>query len=838
MKIKLTNPNSRQLYTLMTVSLLFLSSFTFAQSITVSGIVTDDNSEPLPGVSIFIEGTNTGTSTDFDGNYLIDANLGDTLIFSYIGFKTQEVTVSSKTLNISLQEDLEKLDEVVVIGYGTTTIKDATGSVASVTAEDFNRGNIVTPENLISGRVAGVTINTGGEPGSGSTIRIRGGASLGASNDPLIVIDGLPIDNVTVGGSRSILSTINPSEIESFSVLKDASATAIYGSRASNGVIIITTKRGKKELSVNLNMQMGVGFTNNKVNVFTGDEFRALVNETRPDLVPLLGNANTDWQDEIYRSPLNSTLNLSVQGSLFDKVPSRLSVGRTLQDGLRLTSEFERNSASLSLNPNFFDDHLKISVNANGTLEKNRFSQGEEGNAITFDPTQPVNDPESPFGGFFQYYNLNDDGVLNETDLISLAPFNPVANLLQRVDVSEVKRLYGNVKLDYKFHFLKELSATVNLGYDEQRAEGQVNVSNENPLTQNDGRIVGSESNYSNYQRNVLLDAFLKYEIDGSKFDFDFTGGYSFQKFDSSQFVSGELLDDNDDTAPVLNVDPDLVLIGLFGRANLSWADKYLLTLSYRRDGTSRFSEENRWGNFPAAAFAWQVGDEFFPEAEGLSTLKLRLGWGITGQQDIGRVNSILFRSRYVQGLPASQYQFGGQNFLVGIPSFRNENIKWEETTTYNAGFDFGFLNDRFTGSIEGFYKESKDLLANAAISDGSNFSNSGFQNIGKFTSQGVEFAVSGDLISPINSKGFRWSLNYNATYLDAEIKELALDEDQLVGDIAGGVGNTIQIHRVGFAPFAYYVYRQIYTTEGLPIEGAYVDLNGDNVINNDDRYL
>ncbi|WP_318310143.1 SusC/RagA family TonB-linked outer membrane protein [Flagellimonas crocea] len=823
------------------LALLFLLSGVFLSNAQqqVSGNVTDASSgQPILGANVVEKGTTNGTTTDFDGNFSLEVEAGASIVISYIGFRSKEVVVDGPRVNVALEEDTQVLDEVVIIGYGTTTVKDATGSVASVTAEDFNQGNIVTPENLINGRVAGLTVNTGGEPGSGSTIRIRGGSSLGASNDPLIVIDGLPIDNVTVGGSRSILSTINPNEIESFSVLKDASATAIYGSRASNGVIIITTKSGRSELSVNLNVQAGVGFVSNKVDVFNAEEFRELVAENRPDLVPLLGNADTDWQDEIYRSPLNSNVNLSIQGSILDKLPTRLSLGRTLQDGLRLTSEFERNTVSLSMNPTFFDDHLKVSLNANGTLEKNRFSQGEEGNAITFDPTQPVYDPDSPFGGFFQYYNLNDDGVINEADLISLAPFNPVANLLQRRDVSEVKRLFGNLKLDYQFHFLPELSATVNLGYDEQRAEGSVRVSDQNPLTQNDGRIVGSESNYTNYQKNTLLDAFLTYDHEGDRLDFDLTAGYSFQKFDSSQFVSGELLDDNDDTAPVFNVDPDLVLIGLFGRANISWADKYLLTLSYRRDGTSRFSEENRWGNFPAAAFAWRISDEFFPEAKGLSSLKLRLGWGVTGQQDIGRVNSDLFRPRYVRGLPASQYQFGGQSYPVGIPSFRNENIKWEETSTYNAGFDFGLIEDRFSGSIEGFYKESKDLLANAAISDGSNFSNSGFQNIGNFITQGLEFAINGDIVRNDTPKGFRWNLNYNATYLDTEIRKLALDEDQLVGGIAGGVGNTIQIHRVGYAPFTYYVYRQVYNTEGQPIEGAYADLNGDNIINNDDRYL
>ena len=830
---------SMQIQLFVAIVMLFLSNTMYSQTNIVSGVVTDANtSEPLPGVSIIIKGTATGTTTDFDGNYTIEANNADILVFSYIGFQTAEIPVTSKTLNVALQEDLQKLDEVVVIGYGTTTVKDATGSVTAVTAADFNKGNIVTPENLINGRVAGLTVNTGGEPGSGSTIRIRGGSSLGASNDPLIVIDGLPIDNVSIGGSRSILSTINPNEIESFSVLKDASATAIYGSRASNGVIIISTKKGKRELSIDLNMSVGANTLTKTVDVFSADEYRRLVEQTQPDLLPLLGNANTNWQDEIYRSSLSTNQNLSIQGSLFDKVPARVSIGRTLQDGLRLTSEYERNSGSVSLNPNLFDDHLKISLNANGSLEKNRFAPGEEGNAITFDPTQPVYDANSPFGGFFQYTNLNDDGVLNESDLISLAPFNPVANLLQRNDVSDVKRFYGNLKFDYSFHFLPELSAVINLGYDEQRAEGNIDVSNLNPLAQNDGSIVGSKSTYSNYQKNKLFDGYLRYDEDGDKLDFDLTAGYSFQKFESSQYISGELLDDNDDTAPVLNIDPDLVLIGLFGRANISWADKYLLTLSYRRDGTSRFSKANRWGNFPAAAFAWQISDEFFPQAKGLSTLKLRLGWGITGQQDIGRTNSDLFRARYVTGLPASQYRFGNQVYPVGIPSFRNENIKWEETTAYNAGFDFGLLNDRFTGSLESFYKESTDLLANAAISDGSNFSNSGFQNIGNFTSKGIEFSINGDVVESSDTQGFNWNVNFNATYIDTEIKKLALDQDQLVGGISGGVGNTIQVNRVGYTPYAFYVYRQVYNAQGDPIEGGYADLNGDNIINNDDRYI
>lgn len=823
----------------MVLKLLFFICFSatsFAQQLTVSGIVTEENGGiPIPGVNIIVKNTNKGAVTDFDGNYQIQADKDDVLVFSFLGYELIEVIVSTSVINVSLKEDTEKLNEVVIIGYGTTTVKDATGSITSVTSKDFNKGNIVTPENLLNGRVAGLTVNTGGDPGAGSTIRIRGGASLDASNDPLIVIDGLPIDNNTIGGSRSVLSTINPNDIDSFTVLKDASATAIYGSRASNGVIIITTKRGSKNFRVNLDTQMGINTLPNTVDVFSADALRGVVAEQNPDLLPLLGNANTDWQKEIYRTGITSNLNLSIQGSLFDKLPARLSLGRTIQEGLRLTSKFERNTGSISLNPTFFDNHLKVSLNANGTLEKNRFAAGEEGNAITFDPTQPVYDENSPFGGFFQYYNDNNDGIINENDLIPLAPFNPVANLLQTRSISDVRRVYGNIKFDYNFHFLPELSAVVNIGYDEQSVEGSVKVSSKNPLTQVDGSIVGSDSNYTNYQKNVLFDGYLAYVKEMGAFDIDVTAGYSFQKFDSNQFNTNELLDNTEASEPVLNIDPDLVLIGYFGRANFDFSNKYLLTLSYRRDGTSRFSEANRWGNFPAAAFAWKINEDFFPEAKAVSTLKLRLGWGITGQQDIGRDNSDLYFSRYARGLPASQYQFGNQIIPIGIAQFRNEGLKWEETTTYNAGFDFGLLEDRFTGSIEAFYKESTDLLANTSISDGSNFSNAGFQNVGDFSTKGLEFTINGDIIK---KEKFNWNVNFNATLIKIQMEKLALDADQETGGIGGGTGGNIQLRRVGFNPFSFYVYKQVYNANGQPIEGAYSDLNGDNQITPEDRYL
>ena len=812
---------------------------TFGQKLKVAGSVTDSTTGlSIPGVSVTIKGSNLGTSTDFDGKYQIQTSQNDVLVFSFMGYQKMETIVKSATINIKLVEDTQKLDEVVIIGYGSTKIKDATGSVTSVTAKDFNKGNIVTPENLLSGRVAGLSVTTGGEPGSGSTIRIRGGASLGASNDPLIVINGLPVDNNTIGGSRSILSSINPSDIESFSVLKDASATAIYGSRASNGVIIITLKKGTKTFSATLDMNMSVNTLANKIDVFSANEFRDLVSTQNPSLLPLLGTANTDWQKEIYQNSISSNINVSANGMLLDKIPSRVSFGRTLQNGLVLTSGFERNTGSLSLNPSLFKDHLKVSVNANASLEKNRFASGQQGNAITFDPTQAVYDTDSPFGGYFQYYKDNNDGLINKSDLTERAPLNPVAELMQRNSRSEVKRIYGNVKLDYSFHFLPELSAVVNVGMDKSTADGFTKVSDQNPLSQADGRIIGSSTEYSNEQNNYLFDGYLGYKKQIGILNLDATAGYSYQKFTNQRFATNELLDDGVDSAPVTNIDPNLVLVGFFGRTNLSFYDKYIFTVSYRRDGTSRFSDANRWGNFPAAAFAWKIKEDFFSNSKTISNLKLRLGWGVTGQQDIGQTNLDLYMSRYTKGLPTSQYIFGNTVTNIAIPQFRNEDLKWEETTTYNAGLDFGFLNDRINATVEGFYKESKDLLAFSAISDGSNFSNSGFQNIGDFTSKGIEFSIGADILK--SEKGFNWNANFNTTFIKTQIKSLALGQDQLVGSAGAGAGNgsTAQIHRVGYTPYSFYVYKQIYNENGKPIEGAYADLNGDNIINDADLYI
>jgi len=612
------------------LSMLMLLPFAMFAQQTVKGKVLEKSTgQPLPGVNIVVKGTTNGTTTDFDGAFSLNVkDQNAVLVFSYLGYKTQEVAASGNFMTISLEDNAQALNEVLIIGYGTTTVKDATGSVASITSKDFNKGNIVTPASLITGHVAGVSVTTDGSPGGGSAIRIRGGSSLNASNDPLIVIDGLPLSNSTVGGSRSILASINPSDIASFSILKDASATAIYGSRASNGVIIITTKKGKDTFQANLDIKSGYQTLANTIHVFSANEFTKLITD-RVALgqsgisVAQLGNANTDWQKSIYKEGLTTDVSFSMRGSLFKKIPARFSMGHTNQPGLRRTSYFERGTTSLALSPTFFDDHLKVDVNANLNFENNRFAESVEGDAIRFDPTQPIYDSSSPFGGFFEYHT---NGEPNN------APRNPLASLLQNRNISNVTRFYGNAKIDYKFHFLPELRAVLNLGYDDSNGQGSSIRSTKSIRgyrTGNNKPFLGNESYYTSKRTNKLLDGYFKYNKKIEDLNIEATAGYSYQKFSSSGYTSGDLK--NPASQSDVQTNPDIVLIGFFARTNLSFVDKYLLTVSYRRDGTSRFSKANRWGNFPAAAFAWKMSEEdFLKDSKTISNLKLRLGWCIT----------------------------------------------------------------------------------------------------------------------------------------------------------------------------------------------------------------
>lgn len=839
---------------------LLLPFGVLAQS-SLSGVVLDSQTkQPLPGVNVIVQGANSSASTDFDGKFQLGGlKSGDKVVFSFVGYDSQTITFSGqKTVSISLVESANQLQEVVVqVGYGTVKKKDATGSVTTLTTKEFNKGANVTADNLLNGRIAGVTVNAGGgAPGSGAQIRIRGGSSLSASNDPLIVIDGLPISNSNTTGSTSILAALNPNDIESFNVLKDASATAIYGSRAANGVIIINTKRGSKKLSVEYNFQYGTGRLFNQVDVFSAKDFIAKVEANTingllsPGSTNLLGVddpttsvsddlstpgiiegrilSNTDWQRAIYRRTDFVDNSLSIRGSLFNRIPAKLTLGNTYQQGLRLTNDFTRNSASVVLNPNFFNDHLKLRLNANFTNENNRFADAVEGTAIRFDPTKPVYDAASPFDGFFEYRNGN-----TTADFLNQVPRNPVAQLMQTNHTGINNRIIGNFEIDYKFHFFPELRAVVNLGFDESNGERRRLVGN-TALTGfiNGNTLFGTNEFTEQTRRNKLLDAYFVYNKKFSNVNFELTSGYSYQKFQNYGFNTFNV---NDITAPDPRgfASPDEVLIGLFGRTNISINDKYLFTFSLRRDGTSRFSEDNRWGNFPSAAFAWKFGQDVFKNSKVVSDMKLRLGWGITGQQEIPVGDFYL--ERYNIGDPNSQYSFANLPYPVGVPAPRNPDLKWETTTTYNIGLDYGLFNNRITGSLDAFYKQTDDLFFNdTPYADGSNFSNSGPANIGSFSTKGIEFSLNADVIKRDN---LNWSVNFNATKFERRIDELPVGADLLFGQ-AGGTGGTVQIHREGYTPASFFVYKQLYSTDGSPIEGAFADLNGDGIINGDDRYI
>ncbi|WP_296142504.1 SusC/RagA family TonB-linked outer membrane protein [uncultured Flavobacterium sp.] len=819
--------------------LLLLLPFSVLAQNTLSGDVTDGVSGlPLPGVSVSVQGTTNGVSTDFDGNFqLSGVKNGDVISFSFLGFLTQTVTYSGqKNLAIKLQEDASQLEEVVVVGYGSVRKKDATGSVEVVSSEKFNRGNNVTAENLLNGRVAGLTVTTNGAPGSGSDIRIRGGASLGASNDPLIVIDGLPIDNGASGGSTSALASINPNDIESFSILKDASATAIYGSRASNGVIIITTKKGSQGgLQVSFNSLTTVNTLAKKTDVLSASQFRDVVNANGTAAqIALLGNSNTDWQDEIFHNTISVDNNLTIRGNLLNVVPARFSVGYTQVPGMLKTGEFKRTTTSVALNPSLFDDHLKINLNANISWQDNRFAEeGAIGNAIGFDPTQSVYDSSSRYGGYFQWLEADGDRVSTGAKL------NPVAMLEDRRNVTDNRRIYGNVQFDYKLHFFEDLRVVVNMGYDKQNGNGTntlVNTSVQGfqlgtySLHNGSYKNLGSFTYFNDEKENKLLDAYLVYTKEIGKFNLDLTGGRSYQEFTKVGYSSGNSVDPT--ANPDVTTDGVINLQSYFGRMNLGFDNKYLLTLNYRRDETSRFSPEMRKGDFYGGAFAWKISEEsFLKNVNFISDLKLRIGWGSTGQQDIAAAFEYI--PRYTLGNTQAQYQFGNVFVPVGRPQAYNTGIKWEETETTNIGLDYGFFNNRLTGSLDVYQKKSSDLLSKVPAPDGANLGNETFRNFGNFTTKGIEFGISYDIFK---GDGFNWTSSFNATYNTREIT--ALPSPNLVGDIDGGGGNKIQRQVVGFNPGAFYVYEQVYDQNHKPVEGVYVDRNQDGIISTADQYL
>ena len=816
----------KTIYKKLLVLLLLLPASLLAQS-SFNGVVVDAKSnQPIPGVNVVVKGAQQSVTTDFDGKFkLSKIKQGDAVVFSFVGYKEQTITYSNQAnLTVKLQEAENQLQEVVVqVGYGSVKKKDATGSVAVITAKDFNKGAITNTENLLNGRVAGVVVTQGGRPGDGAAIRIRGGASLGASNDPLVVIDGLPVNNG--------LSSINPNDIESFSILKDASATAIYGSRGSNGVVLIKTKKGTKQdgVKVSFNSLTTLNTVAKKVDVYSADEFRNIITTYVPSRVGLLGTGSTDWQDEIYRNGITFSNDLSLRGNFLKVIPTRLSVGKTSIDGVLETSSFKRNTIALSMTPSFLDNHLKFEVNANYATEKNRYAdEGAIGSAISFNPTYVNYDANSPFGGYKESFTLNSP---NNYTVYGAA--NPVALLQQKNNQGKSTRLYGNIQTEYKLHFFEDIKAVANLGYDRVEGTGtNVTSANSRAGLYNAAKLGYNQNTWGN-STNTLLDGYLNYNKKFGKVKVDLTAGYSYQNFDSESYFSTNTLLPAAEQKPDVVTSPGVNLQAYYSRLNVDLSEKYLLTLNFRRDGSSRFSELNRWGNFPGAAFAWKVSsEEFLKNSKTVSELKLRLGWGVTGQQDIGGAAYDYFQRYNLSALTSgATYQFGNQYYQLGRPEGYNANLKWEETTTVNAGLDFGLFNDKVTGSLDVYSKTSNDLIAYVAEGSLQNFRTAGFQNIGSLTSKGAELNINYKAIETANSS---LNFNYNIAYNDIKIKDLGgLDFFQ------GSVGLDVytQIHQERLAPNTFWLYEQVYDAAGKPLEGVYVDRNGDGQITSLDKH-
>ena len=854
-KTKLLLKGLQRTYTFVICMLISLS-VSAQNSKSVSGTVVDASGEPIIGASVAVKGTTSGTVTDLDGNFQLNVTDNAVLVISYIGYSAQEVATKTSPLVIVLKEDAQLLNELVVIGYGAVKKGDVTGSVELLTAKDMNKGPIVTADNLITGRMPGVHVIPNGNPGTGSSIRIRGGASLDASNDPLIVVDGLPLKDASI-------SQINPNDIESFSVLKDASATAIYGSRASNGVILITTKKGGGDKwKFNLDMQGSVMTLPWKVETLSQPDFIKAVQDFSDSSAALLGfngkMYNTDWQDEIYDTQFGTNVNFSAFGKVSDFMPARVTVGYNNTPGLLITSGYQRGNASISLTPTFLNNTLKVEFNANGSYEKyNKADEGAIGAAVFFDPTKPVfateNGKRDPNGKYLGYYEWGADyGDNDNYSYNNLSGRNPVAMLNEVDRTNDVKKLWGNVQFDYSIPYVDGLRAVLNLGL-------QTEKWNEDSKTNNTAATIfsvngkntpiGREWHNNGESTNQLLDFYFNYNKQlTNPFHLDLTAGYSYQKFNvGNEHTSGDVR--------IHSVNPEIehsrdiiytpkVLVSFFGRANLSFYDKYLLTLTVRNDHSSMFAPNKRSGIFPAASFAWRAIEEsFMKEQDVFSNLKLRLGWGITGQQNLygdEKVNINRYLPLYGSGTnPYSQYPMGNDFYFPVYPMAYNPNLKWEETTTYNAGLDFGFAKNRLYGSIDAYYKESKDLLANVQIPAGVNFANQMFMNSGSFSTKGVELGLTYDIIRNQKQGAFNWDVSYNISVNKLEITDYpegASNERVFVASAGGGI--PISIFHLNYAPYTYNVYRQVYDEQGKAIEGVFEDLNGDGKLDSKDRYL
>lgn len=869
-----------------------LVAFSAAAQVKVTGTIVDPDGEPMIAATVLEKGTGNGVATDFDGNFTINVSNPDaTLVVSYVGFQTQDVGLAGRShVDIVMQYSAVVLNEVVAIGYGTVKKSDATGSVAVVKPDEIEAGIATSVQDMLVGQTPGVVVTTSGGPEGAANIRIRGGSSLSSdkANQPLIVVDGVPLNNDGVQGMSNDLAMISPENIESMTILKDASATAIYGSRASNGVIIITTKKGQSGAPT---VSFAANFMVNQAakiwDVLDAREFRdMIVRQYGEDsnAYARLGKHNTDWQNEILRTTFSSDYNLSVSGSA-GVLPYRMSLTYTNSNGILMDSKMDRLTFGFNLSPKFFDNHLSVNANVKGYYLRNQFVNNPIGAAMAMDPTAPVYQDYLVTGGdsgvtrlYNGYFGIIDStGKLDQNSTV-----NPVATIKDRYDRASVLRSNGNLQLDYSFHFLPELHANLNLGYDVSRTNENIDVyQNSTTAWLNHNKTGAGYQNFIyQYNANTLLEFYLNFRKDFEKIEsnLDVTAGYSWQRFTRNGWNYGAQSEgdrattygyynptSNGDGTYSLNIDPatyDIInknfvndeidpsgnyhwanrlqLLSFFGRMNYTFKDRYLLTLTLRGDATSRFAPDKRWGVFPALALGWKINEESFMQgARGwLNDWKLRLGWGVTGQQEVGSTCNYL--PLYQIASPGSYYPtvINGQTvyvspyYLMGY----NPNLKWESTTTWNAAFDFGFLNNRITATVEGYLRKTKDLQSYVTIPAGSSTTNEMFMNIGSLENYGVEFNITA---RPIVTKNFTWTIGYNIGWNHSEITEL-YDNDAIIptGGISGGNGNNVQAQRVGYAPYTFRLYQQVYDSNGNPLQGVYVDQNGDGQINEADLVM
>lgn len=811
-----------------------------AQTRTIKGEVTDaQNGEALIGATVMVEGEKGGTVTDFEGNFSLQVSSSAKKIkVSYIGYIDKVLSISDN-MKVKLESDSKALADVVVIGYGTARKSDLTGSVATVKSKDFNKGLVSSPEQLINGKVSGVQImSNSGSASAGSTIRVRGGASLNASNDPLIVLDGVPLEQGGISGNSSnFLSMINPSDIESMTVLKDASSTAIYGSRASNGVIIITTKKGQQgAVKVNFNTTNSLQTRAQMVDMLSRDEFVNVINQYGTDnQKSLLGTANTDWNDEVYRTAFGTDNNLSVSGSIDKWLPFRVSVGYYNQSGLVRKDNVERWTGNVVLTPSFFQDHLKLTINAKGTLNNNSFNNGGAvWAAATFNPTIPVYSGNDKYGGYNEALDADgypvNAGVRNPRGLVDLYDSK-----------SKVSRFIGSMDVDYKVHFLPDLKLHATVGADYAKGDGTVYVPAYAAQSYNkDESLGGSDYKYGPQKNeNRLLTLYANYAkyFEDIKSNVDLTAGYDYQYWKSTTPLYYTKSAAGTNLSTVKASDYRHVMLSYYGRINYSFDGKYLLTATVRRDASSRFSKDTRWGTFPSVALGWTLTEEpWLKNQKVLSNLKLRASYGVTGQQEgIGNYN---YLPVYTYSVTGAEAFINGQYINTYRPEAYVSDLKWETTTSWNFGLDFGFLDGRIGGAIDFYTRKTKDLLASVPTAAGTNFSKTILTNVGNVDSKGIEVSLNA---TPIQTKDWEWNLSYNFTWQNMKVKNLSLIKGGSQTNVK--VGPSIdayqfQVLSEGYEPYMFYVYHQLYDSKtGKPIEGAYADLNNDGEINESDLY-